>query len=98
MRVTWLKVIEGPELALSRIPIEVWLVELRQLKSWTERKAIPFGFRKSPPTTKEEVTSLIMHHFPPRNETFVQVFDFGDHRAKRNEIRLGDTEAGTASR
>ena len=36
-----------------------------------------------------------MHHSPPRNETFVQVFDFGDKHAERTEIQLGDVEKGT---
>lgn len=76
---------------------------LRQLEVWTERQVMPFGLGrlfqrdKTPPPSKEEIISLIMHYFPPRNEIFVQVFDFGDGRAERNEIRLGNIEQGTFS-
>ena len=36
----------------------------------------------------------IDHYFPPRSDMKVIICDFGDGRAERNEVRLGDLERG----
>ena len=78
---------------------------LRRLKEYTNFKARPFGFSKlltytplhwslphRPPA--RDLIQLIKHYFPPRAETKVQVYDFGDDGATQTEIRLGDIEQG----
>ena len=73
---------------------------LRRLQQWTLERTQPLSlakllnFRKTPMPAWKELISLITHYFPPRGETTVQVFDFGDEHATRTEIRLGDVEKG----
>jgi hypothetical protein len=38
----------------------------------------------------------VSHFFPPRFDLKVTVCDFGDGRAERKEVRLGDIEQGTS--
>ena len=73
---------------------------LRRLQQWTAEKGRPLSltkllnFKTTRVPAKKELVSLIKHYFPPRAETLVQVFDFGDEHATRTEIRLGDIEHG----
>ena len=73
---------------------------LERLKAWTKHEAEPFSVHKLLTAHKkdapyrDELTSLVKHYFPPRGETVVEVYDFGDDRAVRTEIRLGDIELG----
>ena len=73
---------------------------LSHLRDWTAEKSRPRTFarlldpKKAPPPARAEIVSLVKHYFPPRAETLVQVFDFGDEHATRSQIRLGDIEQG----
>ena len=73
---------------------------LRRLQDWTAEKSRPPSLarllypKKVQPPARKELVSLVEHYFPPRAETLVQVFDFGDEHATRTEIRLGDIKQG----
>jgi hypothetical protein len=44
---------------------------------------------------EQKLYHSINHFFPPRLEMRVIVCDFGEGRAERNEVRMGDIERGT---
>jgi hypothetical protein len=44
--------------------------------------------------SEQKLYHSINHFFPPRSEMKVIVCDFGEGRAERNEVRLGDIERG----
>ena len=76
---------------------------LRRLQNRTAEKSQPRSLaslldpNKAQPPTKKDILSLVKYYFPPRAETLVQVFDFGDEHATRTEIQLGDIEQGMKS-
>jgi hypothetical protein len=44
--------------------------------------------------SEQKLYHSINHFFPPRSEIKVIVCDFGEGRAERNEVRMGDIERG----
>ncbi|KAJ9604419.1 hypothetical protein H2200_011255 [Cladophialophora chaetospira] len=50
------------------------------------------GAAPSRPSEKK-LLSAVDHFFPPRSDVQVTICDFGDGRAERREVRLGDIEA-----
>ena len=75
-------------------------IVLGRLQKWYAKKAQPLGiaklldFERTDAPSRIELISLIKHYFPPRADTRVQVFDFGDNHVTRTEISLGDAESG----
>ena len=44
--------------------------------------------------SEQSLYPVINHFFPPRSEIVVIICDFGEGRAERKEVRLGDIEVG----
>jgi hypothetical protein len=77
---------------------------VKQLRKWARyressvvarllRFVLPIDASPRMPSA-ETLYDTVNHYFPPRFDMLVTICDFGDGRAERREVRLGDVESG----
>jgi len=96
--------INDAELEKRRLTRRKHADTVKQLRKWARyressilgrllRHVLPMDTSPKMPG-QQALYDSINHFFPPRFDILVTVCDFGDGRAERREVRLGDIELG----
>lgn len=96
--------ISDTELQERRLTLQKHSETVQQLRRWARYKdsnilgrllryVLPVDVSPRMPP-EHALHDSINHFFPPRFDILVTVCDFGDGRAERREVRLGDIEQG----
>lgn len=87
-----------------RLALCSYVETVKQLRKWARyresnvvarllRFLLPLDVGPRMPSA-ESLYETVNHYFPPRFDILVTICDFGDGRAERREVRLGDIEPG----